>query len=165
MNSSKKCKDCERIFPETREFFGQYKNNRNGIIKIAFRNSCRECMAKNTQKHYVEKPDLLKKRLEKRKTLEHNATGDYSKADIEKIRINLDDKCFFCSKELNNTGEIEHLKPISRGGSNDPKNLTLSCLNCNREKTNKTLNEYINWRQERGLITRDMAILQNSSQI
>jgi hypothetical protein len=33
MNSSKKYKDCERIFPETREFFGQYKNNRDGIIK------------------------------------------------------------------------------------------------------------------------------------
>lgn len=161
----KQCKDCKKVYPLTREYFGQYKNKRNEVVKINFRNSCRLCMAKNTAKHYKLHKDKLMKRLEKRKHLEENAEGNYTKNDIEKIRKNLQDKCFFCSKELLGFGDIEHLTPISRGGSNNPDNLMLSCSKCNKEKTNKTLAEYIAWRKERELDTRDIALFQNQKNL
>jgi hypothetical protein len=55
----KKCKDCGTEYPETREYFGQYKNKRGEVTKIGYRNSCRKCMAERTAKHSVENPHLV----------------------------------------------------------------------------------------------------------
>lgn len=155
--NTKKCKDCGSEYPESREYFGQFKNSKNGIVKIGFRNSCRKCMAARTATHSAENPDLVKSRLLRRKKLEEGSIGYFTDSDISRIRIELEDSCRFCGKPLDSKGEIEHLTPLSRGGSNFPKNLTLSCLNCNREKTNKTLTEYLEWRRERGLKNRDVS--------
>jgi 5-methylcytosine-specific restriction endonuclease McrA len=156
---TKPCKDCGVEYPVTREFFGQYKNKRsNGEIKIGHRNSCRKCMAKTTAEHHQNNKHMMYNRLEKRKRLEEQAEGSYSDADIERIRQLLENRCFFCDRELGGGGEVEHLTPISRGGSNYPDNLTLSCSKCNKEKTNKTLAEYVAWRNERKLHTRKAAL-------
>lgn len=152
----KKCKDCGNEYPETREYFGQYKNKRGGVTKIGYRNSCRKCMANRTAEHSSENPHLVRNRLDRRQELVENARGYYANSDINSIRRELVDECRFCSTPLNGGGEVEHLTPLSRGGTNYPHNLTLSCLNCNREKTNKTLKEYLEWRVERGMENRDI---------
>jgi|LakMenEpi03Aug12_release.lakeMendotaPanAssembly.Ray.scaffolds.fasta_scaffold199008_2 5-methylcytosine-specific restriction endonuclease McrA len=148
---TKVCKDCGTNYPETRENFGQYKNVRGGLTIIGYRNSCRHCMALRTAKHSAANPQLVKNRLARRKELEKNARGCFTFSDIQKIRKELQDECRFCGAPLNQGGEIEHLTPLSRGGTNYPRNLTLTCLNCNREKTNKTLKEYCVWRKDRKL--------------
>lgn len=154
---TKKCKDCGTEYPETREYFGQYKNKRGGVTKIGFRNSCRKCMAERSAKHAAENPDLVQNRLDRRKELKENASGYYLDSDIQKIRRELQNQCRYCGASLNGGGEIEHLTPLSRGGTNYPRNITLACLNCNREKTNKTLEEYCEWRTERGLHNRQIS--------
>lgn len=37
--------------------------------------------------------------------------------------------------------EVDHLKPVSKGGTNDLLNLVTSCRDCNRGKTNKELDD------------------------
>lgn len=37
--------------------------------------------------------------------------------------------------------EIDHLKPVSKGGTNDLLNLVTSCRDCNRGKTNRELSD------------------------
>jgi 5-methylcytosine-specific restriction endonuclease McrA len=39
--------------------------------------------------------------------------------------------------------EVEHKNPKSRGGTDSIKNLTLSCKTCNRDKDNRTLEEWV----------------------
>jgi 5-methylcytosine-specific restriction endonuclease McrA len=155
---TKKCRECELEYPETREYFGQYKNVVNGLTKIGYRNSCRKCIAKRSAKHSAENQHLLARRRERRSLLEKNAEGNFTDLDIQKIRNELVDSCRFCAKPLYGEGEIEHLTPLSRGGTSYPRNLTLSCLSCNREKTKKTLLEYIEWREERGLTNRTVFV-------
>ena len=38
--------------------------------------------------------------------------------------------------------EVDHILPISRGGEHDDENLTASCMTCNRQKSNKTVEEW-----------------------
>lgn len=50
--------------------------------------------------------------------------------------------CQICGKTCqNNEIEIDHIKPISKGGKTAPSNLQVLCVTCNRKKSNKWLEE------------------------
>lgn len=53
--------------------------------------------------------------------------------------------CTYCD---NVGGKLEgdHIVPISKGGTDDPTNLTTSCRRCNRQKRNKSVHEFSNWK-------------------
>jgi len=51
-------------------------------------------------------------------------------------------KCQYCGREAPNIVlEIDHIKPISKGGINDMLNLVTSCFDCNRGKSNREMND------------------------
>jgi len=58
------------------------------------------------------------------------------------IRTNF--RCFYCNDLLNqNTWELEHVKPISKGGQNKITNITPSCKKCNRMKGSMEITDFI----------------------
>lgn len=101
------------------------------------------CMAENTRVHYANDPEKVKKRAKIYAEQKKLAGGNFTKNDIEKIRSRLFDCCSYCGTQLGGFGEIDHMLPISKGGTNDPSNLTLACRSCNRDKNNKTSAEFI----------------------
>lgn len=56
--------------------------------------------------------------------------------------------CQYCGK-IGGILEVDHITPISKGGSNLPGNLATSCRKCNRQKKDKTIEEFELWRQGR----------------
>lgn len=77
------------------------------------------------------------------------STGRFTEDDIYSLRSDLGDKCRYCSVDLHGAGVFQHLTPVTRGGTNSIQNVTLSCVNCDHEKANMTLEEYIEWRNNR----------------
>lgn len=64
-----------------------------------------------------------------------------SQATRQRIRQLADNRCGYCLSQqrlLPYTLEIEHIVPISRGGSDDEDNLWLACRSCNLYKSNQT---------------------------
>ena len=60
--------------------------------------------------------------------------------------------CRYCG-EVANT--VDHVTPITRGGTDAHSNLVAACGSCNREKGNRTLNEWRpNWTEEHELRAR-----------
>lgn len=56
--------------------------------------------------------------------------------------------CPYCLKSFPLTQATrDHVVPKSRGGSNDPSNIALSCAECNQEKGALTLEEYREWKR------------------
>lgn len=51
--------------------------------------------------------------------------------------------CFYCGKELNGSYEIDHKRPLSRGGFNMASNLVVACPKCNHRKHTKTAGEFL----------------------
>lgn len=157
--ASRPCKDCGRTLPETREYFGQFKNKRaSGAIVIGFRNSCRECMAANTAQHTAANPDQHRARGERRAVREATANAKVDEADVARVRRALDDRCRYCDAGLNGAGEVDHLTPVRRGGSGRIGNITIACMPCNRAKLGKTLDEFLMWRAERGIPKREVGV-------
>lgn len=50
--------------------------------------------------------------------------------------------CFHCGKEGGKL-ECDHLYPVSLGGTSEDDNLVASCKECNRDKSNKTLGQWL----------------------
>jgi hypothetical protein len=56
-----------------------------------------------------------------------------------------DFKCIYCGKGTPDvTLEIDHILPVSKGGTNDINNLVTACFDCNRGKTNIELKTVTN---------------------
>lgn len=63
------------------------------------------------------------------------------KSFARRQRSKLSDKCcFYCGGP---DESVDHLTPISRGGTNDPPNLVPSCIACNTMKADMTADEFI----------------------
>ncbi len=52
--------------------------------------------------------------------------------------------CIYCGADAYT---IDHMIPISRGGTNRPENRIPACQSCNNEKGNMTYDEYMIWRK------------------
>lgn len=55
-----------------------------------------------------------------------------------------DGRCAYCEQKLNGKYEVEHMQPLSRGGTDAWDNICVSCVSCNRRKRAKTAEEYMN---------------------
>lgn len=65
------------------------------------------------------------------------ASGSFDKNDIERIKLLQKNKCCYCKVSLKNGFHIDHIYPVSKGGSNEPKNIQLLCPYCNISKKDK----------------------------
>lgn len=70
----------------------------------------------------------------------------YSQAQRARIVAKTYGMCFYCGVPFELTGfHIEHILPLSRGGTDDPDNLVAACPTCNILKGSMTVEEYRNW--------------------
>ena len=89
------------------------------------------------------------------------AEGSYT---LEEWTLKLeehDNKCAYCNVKAEDTLEnyltVDHLTPLSRGGTNYISNIAPSCLQCNLEKNTMTAEEFLNSidaGNEEGVVTR-----------
>lgn len=95
----------------------------------------------------IANPDL---RLAHKHARRAKMVGKYTRDDIAHIRSTQDGCCYYCGCALRREDEvIEHMTPISRGGTNWPDNIALSCARCNGQKGTMTADEFLVWRAKR----------------
>ncbi len=83
--------------------------------------------------------------LERHKSHEarrRGAEGKFTKADIVRLWDAQGGVCVYCSADLEVSVEVDHIQPISRGGTNWPNNIQLLCHSCNRHKSAMTDAEF-----------------------
>ena len=62
-------------------------------------------------------------------------------------------KCQLCGRDMDYTAEyssfsVDHIMPLSRGGTNESDNLQTCCKSCNSRKGTKTTEEYIQYKHK-----------------
>ena len=66
----------------------------------------------------------------------------FSRAIEKAIYNKYNGLCGICARKLEfDDGEIDHITPLSKGGSNDTTNLQWSCPRCNKLKGNQLTNK------------------------
>jgi len=84
-------------------------------------------------------------RVRNRHARSKGAQGNYTFNDIQKQYANQKGKCYYCRVKIKNhtsAYHIEHVIPLSRGGTNDMSNIVLACPSCNLSKSNKLPHEW-----------------------
>lgn len=57
--------------------------------------------------------------------------------------------CQYCGK-VGGKLEADHIIPFSKGGTDDMDNLVTACRKCNRQKRDKSVEEFLKWREAHG---------------
>lgn len=81
----------------------------------------------------------------KHRALKHGNGGTHTAADVQKQHERQKGKCYYCAVKLSkgkNAYHVDHIIPLSRGGSNDPSNLVITCPTCNLKKQDKLPHEW-----------------------
>lgn len=62
--------------------------------------------------------------------------------DIRRMLVRQGGRCAYCQAELGESYHVDHVVPVSRGGSNSIGNLAAACPPCNVSKSNWLLSEW-----------------------
>lgn len=91
----------------------------------------------------VDKARLMRRAITHRyRARKRAATGAHTGDDIRRQYVAQNGKCWWCDQELNGSFDVDHLVPLSRGGSDAPENIVIACQYCNRSKGGKLPHEW-----------------------
>lgn len=137
----------------TKEYFARYYQERKAALRAAQDrmraekkdeyNAARRDVRKSTpaselqeqsRKAYRSNPGAYKQRARNRAAKVKGAEGSHTRADVRRQYVMQGGKCFWCDRVLGEAFHIDHLIPISRGGTNGPENIVAACAPCNLSK-------------------------------
>ena len=103
--------------------------------------SAKKWYARNKEQHFqavmrwrANNPEANAAIRHKRRALEVNAPGSHTRDDLAAILKAQKGKCAYCRIRLKRPYHVDHIIPLSRGGSNAPDNLQMTCPRCNFQK-------------------------------
>lgn len=72
--------------------------------------------------------------------------------DLRRLVDRAQGRCAYCCASFTEVRlSIEHVVPLSRGGSDSVANIVAACLPCNQQKHAKTVTEWRMWRRRLGM--------------
>lgn len=147
------CRTCGKEFKVTNHY------------RFFCSDNCKDVMNKINISNHYQKPENKEKHKKYSREMRHTEEG-YLKALYSRMMNRLKggitfeelktlyystNKCYYCGKEVKPftaDKQIEHKIPISKGGTNNIKNLVISCKACNSGKREKTDAEYLRGHNE-----------------
>lgn len=86
-------------------------------------------------------------RRSRKEAVRNSFDPPYTSEDIALLRSTQGNACYYCGGSISGSFQVDHLEPLSRGGSDGVGNIMLSCAACNRSKW--ALSEAQFWRRRR----------------
>lgn len=118
--------------------------NKEKIAELArsWREAHKEERAEYMRAWHEANPFKSRANRQRRRARKREAEGMHTAADIEAQYKRQRGKCYWCGVKVGETYHMDHIVPLSRGGSDLPENLVVACPICNMEKHNKLPHEW-----------------------
>lgn len=139
------CKECSKKkaaahYKEHPEYYKQYDRDNAEQVNMHYR-KYRETHPEVYVRYRIATREQHRVHECNRRALKKRAGGTFTKQDIQAQYDRQKGKCYYCHKKITKY-HIDHVVPLSRGGSNGPENLVIACPACNLKKNDKLLHEW-----------------------
>jgi len=104
-------------------------------------------MAKRTRAFRLANPERFRAYKAKRRAMAMASPGQYTAQDVQTIIRLQKYRCTGCRASIKSRYHVDHVFPLSKGGSNGPENIQILCPSCNVKKSAK---DPIRWANEQG---------------
>lgn len=94
------------------------------------------CLA-SASKYKAQNKDRISAYSRNRRAKIRNADGSHTAYDVRALLEKQNNCCAICSCSIRNGHHVDHIKPLSAGGSNDKYNLQILCQKCNLSKNSR----------------------------
>lgn len=149
-NGTAKCSKCKEWKPVS-EFVKGVNGRPHSYCLLCSRKWFEDRRRKNgvPPKRVSNEESIARRKAYKR---EHNRISVHNRRaagkmpgrfDIGRMLCEQDARCAYCGDLLSNGYHIDHKTPVSRGGTNGPENLHLTCAKCNLRKGTMTHEEFL----------------------
>jgi 5-methylcytosine-specific restriction endonuclease McrA len=126
---------------KARKTFLRYMEKNRDVVLAKARIQSAKYRAENPEKArqaiddwWSRNPGRKKVYHRNRKARKRGNGGSHTAEDIAAIFKAQHGRCAICRKKLGDERHVDHITPIIKGGSNDPKNLQMLCEPCNLAK-------------------------------
>lgn len=140
LDHGKKWRSANPSRPDTRKNRTRDRAKANAAMAI-WREKNRESLRAASREWYAANPDKRRVKEQARRARARKAEGKFTVADIERITKAQNGLCACCRKDRKLT--IDHIVPLSKGGSNWPSNIQMLCSPCNTRKNDKDPVEFM----------------------
>lgn len=126
----------------------RYQENREAISqqrRDSYDEDARKLAVERQRSWRKANPEKFRAQVANRDARRKGASGDTDSETIQQMYDDQGGLCAYCEAPLFGNFHIEHMVPLSRGGSNHWDNIAVSCPWCNWSKNNKTAEEFITW--------------------
>ena len=120
------CGWCHKSKPATREFFPVVRGSSLAWI-------CLCCKPKYRTEHPEDPERTIVSKRNYRARL-HAAAGFHTCEDVAAQRKRQRGHCYWCRVKVGRHYHVDHVTPLSKGGSNGPENIVITCAHCNHAK-------------------------------
>lgn len=149
-----RCRDCEkeldalrRATPEHKAALRRYwDTDEYKALRAAEYQRNREkirASQKEYRKKYRKRPEVVESRRIENHNRRNSLTGTLPADCMEQLIAKYGDKCMNPEcKTPESKLTIDHVKPVSKGGTNTMDNVQILCARCNEAKGNRNSNDY-----------------------
>jgi 5-methylcytosine-specific restriction endonuclease McrA len=99
--------------------------------------------AENGKRYRARNPDRARASDVLKQAKRAGAVGVHTEEDLKAIRREQWDCCAACGEFLHGGGHVDHIVPLSKGGTNWPSNIQWLCSTCNLRKSAKDYDVFL----------------------
>ncbi len=134
------CIECQK--ETAREQYHRRRSEETLAAQRKYYQEHREQILERGRQRRAQKREYAAVHDRNKKAKRLNVDGEHTAEDIHHIYEKQKGLCYYCKKHVWLDYHVDHVIPLSRGGSNGPENLVIACPECNMSKHNKLPHEW-----------------------